>query len=81
MNRDQLCRSLVRSGARTVRDGWDHSQSASRCIAGGKCVGFYAVLTDYDSQSDMFNRGMIKASHVDEVGVFDSIMGLIGCLK
>ncbi len=79
MTHTELCHSLVRSGPRIIRDGGDYSQSANRCIAGGVCVGYYAVLIAYDESSDRFTTGHnqgIDASCVDEVKVFDAICGL-----
>jgi hypothetical protein len=72
-----LCQSLVRSGARVVRDGGDHSDKVNRCIAkSGECVGYYAVLIDYDEASDTFRVGWqqrIPAAWVDEVAMHDAI--------
>lgn len=76
-----LCRSLVNSGARTVRDGADHSEKANRCIVeGGKCVGYYAVLTDYEETSDTFCIGWrqrVAANQVDEIALFDILSQMI----
>jgi len=56
-----------------IMDGADHSQKVNRCIrAGGEVVGYYAILIDYDFQSDTFNCGSIPAGHVEEVKAFDS---------
>ena len=84
-NRQTLCKSLVRNGARAVRVGGDHSDKANRCIInGGKCVGYYAVLTDYDAKTDTFGVGWkqrIPAAHVDEIAFSDSVSQLIDALE
>lgn len=80
-----LCKSLVKSGARTVRDGADHSEKVNRCIVeGGKCVGYYAVLIDYDETTDTFCVGWkqrVPAAQVDEIARFDAISKIITLLQ
>jgi hypothetical protein len=75
--RKALCESLVKSGVKTIRDGNDHSDKASRCmVEGGICVGFYAILIDYDPVTDTFGIGWkqrIPSKQVDEVAVFDAL--------
>lgn len=81
MSRLALCKSLVKSGVRTVRDGADHSKKVNRCIVeGGKCVGYYVVLIDYDETTDTFCIGWkqrVPAAQVDEIALFDAISQII----
>lgn len=80
-----LCNSMVRSGARTVRYGADHSEKVNRCIVeGGKCVGYFAVLIDYEETSDTFCIGWkqrVPAGKVDEIALFDAISQTIILLQ
>lgn len=79
-----LCKSLVKRVA-TIRDGIDHSEKANRCIVkGGECVGYYAVLIDYDETSDTFCVGWkqrVPAAQVDEVALFDFLSQAIGLIN
>lgn len=75
-----LCKSLVKTVA-TIRDGRDHSDKANRCIVkDGECVGYYAVLTDYNESSDTFCVGWkqrVPSAQVDEVALYDALSKLI----
>jgi hypothetical protein len=77
----KLCRALVLSGPRVIRDGKDHSEKVNRCIVLGlddkpKCVGYYSILLCYDEETDTFNTGtsmQTQATQVDEVALFDRL--------
>lgn len=54
-----------------VRDGNDHSGKVNRCVdEDGKCVGYYAILINYDETDDTFCVGWqqrIPANQVDVI--------------
>lgn len=81
--RTNLCKSLVKTVS-IIRDGQDHSDKANRCmVETGQCIGYYAVLIDYDEDSDTFCVGWqqrVPAAHVDKVAFFDAMEKLISIM-
>ncbi len=72
-DRRPFCESLLRAGPKVVMDGADHSKKVNRCLrTNGEVVGYYAILTDYNSQTDSFNNGSIPAGYVEEIKAYDS---------
>lgn len=70
-----LCKSLIMSGAKVVRDGKDNSKLPNRCLTTDGCVGYYHVISRYDEESDRFDE-FIPSGQVDEVALFDMITDL-----
>lgn len=75
--RRDACLNAVMNGVHIVSDGLDHSSRACRAIKGGQCVGYFTVLSDYDSATDSFGVGWeirTRAGDVECIAVYDRIL-------
>lgn len=70
IDRQNFCKSLIKSGIKLILDENTNSDNPARCIGReGKAIGYYSILLDYDINTDSFLVGYKK--HVPSAHVYD----------